>query len=403
MNTRTSLIIIVILMNLWGLFSSCRGNGRSSVETIEHPPFRIEKRRITERRFDMNRGGMVRSAYSSYRLFYREEPVPFPGGLEVNTGYSGLWKAFILEDAPQPSVIAGSQSMYLITEADGAVSVRPLNEQNSSFASLQWLDAEAGQPGPKQEIYVSDDTSSTFSLTGGRYLLVNQNTVLDIKELTIYPFRRSPDLTEGHYTNQVVAFAPSFQELVFMGSKTAAGSHSKYLHALLVYNFRTNEAYAVPFDQTATRLHDPYQVPSGWLDTYFQWTPFDESKKVKLALRQMEELPPWEGHYSKEGSYQLQPVPVEMEPVFLDFIKQVLQPADADIEREVFGDYGRYLIQSGDLRLALSYLKEIQLLGLSKSFMNDDEAAADALIKKIGDAFNEVLRSGEYQDLFTSY
>lgn len=404
MNARLNLISILFLMSLLGLFSFCKSKGKKpSVETFEHGPFTLQKERITERRFDMNRGRFYKSAYSRYQIIYQGKPVVFPPALEVNTGYSSVWKAFILRDARRPAIIAGSQSIYLITEEEGTAVLVPLKEQNSNVASLQWLDAENGQPSPKQEIYISEDTSANYYLEGGQYLLVNQNTVLHVPDLTIHSFRKSIELTDGYYAVDVAAFSPGKEEVVFVGNKKSEEQSYKFLYALLVYNFKTNEAYAVPFDQTETRLYSPEYITPDWLNTYFEWRS-SGTGAYKLEKRALDPLPYWEGFINWEFAYQLIPVKGEMQQTLLDFLKTTFSLPDADIELESdSGNHQVYRIQLEGRQFSLYYFKDMNSVSFNKHFTEPESEEIKGMVKRVGEAFNEELRRGKYQDLFTAY
>jgi hypothetical protein len=404
MNARSCLIAILLLMSLLGFFSFCKSKGKkTSVETFEHGPFTLQKERITERRFNMDRGRFFKSAFSSYQVIYQGKPVVFPPALEVNTGYSSVWKAFVLQDAPRPAIIAGSQSMYLITEEDGVARLTPLNEQNSSFASLQWLDAENGQPGPKQEIYISEDTAANYYSQGGEYLLVNLNTVLHVTDLTIHSFRKSMDLTDGYYAGEVAAFSPGKEELVFVGNKNSEERYDKFLYALLVYNFKTNEAYAVPFDQTETRLYSPEYITADWLNTYFEWRASGAGAH-KLEKRDLDPLPYWEGFINWEFAYQLIPVKAEMRQTLVDFLKTTFSLTDADIELESdSGTHQAYRIRWGGRQFSLYYFKDMNSVSFNKHFSEPDSEEIRDMVKRVGEAFNDELRRGKFQDLFTGY
>jgi hypothetical protein len=345
---------------------------------------------------------MVSSAYSKYEVLYKGQAVVFPSALEVNTGYSSVWKAFILEGAAQPAIIAGSQSMYLITEENGAVSLQPLSEQNSSFASLQWLDSENGQPGPKREIYISEDTLADYVLSGGKHLLVNQSTVLHLPDLTTYSFTRSMSLTDDYYATEVVGFSPDQEEIIFVGNKNSPERYDKFIYGLLVYNYKTNAAYAVPFDQTETRLYLPEYITPRWIDTYFEWDSVSGDRAV-LKIRKPAQLPYWQGFYNWEFAYELNPVKADLQPILLDFIKAVFALKEEDIQVDSYGDYQPYRIQIADQQFSLGYMEDLKSLSFSRTFQTKDSEENRNIIRKLGDAFNQELAKGQYQELFTRY
>ena len=404
MQVKPFLILTLMLMGLLSLFSFCKGRGdhSQSVQTITTGPFTIQKRRIVEKRFDMNRG-RVKSAYSRYKILYGDQPVTFPAALQVNTGYASVWKAFTLTDAPQPAIIAGSQSMYLITEEAGAASIRPINEQNSSFASIQWLDSENGQPGPKQEIYISEDTSANLALTGGSLLLVNGNTVLQLSDLAMYPFSPNLDYTDGYYPSRVVGFSPSREDIVVVGSKQSPERYDKFIYALLVYNFRNNTVYPVPFDQTATRLYLPDYITAEWIDTYFSWQSNPDGNPV-LVKKQLTTLPHWQGIYSQDQtSYQLTPVNEGIVPALMNYIRSELSLHENDIKVNTYGEYKTNEFKVGEFVFEVGYMSELNSVSFYKSFMGSDDESFKEILVRIGDGFNRELGAGKHQEFFTTY
>ncbi|MEM7369117.1 MAG: hypothetical protein AAF587_11000 [Bacteroidota bacterium] len=336
---------------------------------------------------------------SKYQLFYEDEAISFPEALSQNTGVSGLWKAYMLTDAPQPTLLAGSQSVYLITEENQAVNIRPISEQTSSFASLQWLDSLDGQPGIKEQVYATDDTGEECELTGGRFLLVNQTVVLDLKDLSIVPFQLRSSLTEDYSAMHVVAFSPDQRKIVYMGH---IYQESKDHYALLVYDFKTNEAQTIPFDRTETRLHDPFALSPMWLSTYFVWEDLSESGS-HLQKQQLDSLSPWEGHFTREKSYSVSPAKPDMQEILANFAKDHLRLGDADVERETFGTDVRYSLSFGQSKLSISYLESMETVYMSPHLLDEDEKTCIEVIQEVGTAFNTLLQKGEYQSLFTAY
>ncbi|MFD2934869.1 hypothetical protein [Spirosoma flavum] len=80
--------------------------------------------------------------------------------------------------------------MYLITD-DGQATVKLLDEQDNNNGNYQWLDSEHGQPGAQHQVHLVDDSKSSRFLSGGRYLLINTRTVLDVQKLVAFPTGRA--------------------------------------------------------------------------------------------------------------------------------------------------------------------------------------------------------------------
>ncbi len=403
MTINTNLTRILLLMTLSSILSffGCGGLSGPTLEVIEHADFRIEKRTVKTKRFDYNTGQTRRSSHTKYRIYYKDELVEFPEALNRGTGVSGLWKVYVLEHAPHPALLAGSQSVYLVTAENGEVQIAPVHEQNSSFASLQWLDIEAGQPGLKYDVYRSDDSDLDNVLTKGDFLLVNNSTVVQVSDLSIYPFRRSADLTANFYANQVVGFSPDKEKIVFMGTRDLAPR--VYEYALLLYDYRTNATSVLPFDRSACRLHEPYEAaPKGWMDTFFRWEETTD-EGIQLMGKTLDQLPPWEGRFSDTGSYQLSPVAAEMKDTFAQFVQQFLELDDSAMKVEQYGDRESYEVVVGEYRFGIAYYDDLRSSGFSTSFLNDDAPESFEIVKRVGEAFNAELRAGKYQELFTAY
>ncbi len=391
-------------MSLWNFLSffGCGGNSKSAVETIEHPPFRIQKRAVVDRRFKPNEGTISKITFTRYNIFYQDQPIALPKALDAGSGVSGIWKAYFLKDAPTPTLLLGSVNVYYVTEENQAAKVSLIEKNHSDYATLQWLDSENGQPGRKMPMLIGKDTTDC-TLEGGTLLLINKNTVLRVADLALFPFKVSIDFTDGYYTGDIVGFSPDKREIVFMGSKNHEINRTQFIHALLVYNYQTNEAYAVPFDNTETRLHDPYRLEPGWMDTYFEWQKEEEGQYI-LAKKTLPQLPNWEGHFTISSNYTLKPVTEEMHGVFLNFTKSFLQLNETDISPEEYGGLKQYNIKYKAFIFDITYLQDLSSVSFSTSFMSKGpEKEAKAIIEDVGKAFNEVLRKGEHQTLFTSY
>ena len=139
MSSKTILILLVVVLFLFGCFYlfSRKGKILNTVETFNQPPFTIKKKNRYGSRYDINTARRVDDSRSKYQVYYRDQLIAFPDALEKTTGVPGLWKAYILKDAPQPAILAGSQSLYLITQENEAYQIKPVIEQNSDFISFQ--------------------------------------------------------------------------------------------------------------------------------------------------------------------------------------------------------------------------------------------------------------------------
>lgn len=396
--THKAVLPIVVFMGILSFFQ-CKKASSQVVEQIQSGPFVIEVLTKPYSSFNMNTGRRVENPYIGYRLTYQGQDVPYPDRLESNTGVPGLWRVFPLEGTPVPSLIAASQNVFLITEENGACKVKKLDVHTSSFATLQWLDSEKGQPGAKHEIYVRSEPEKLDTLTGGRYLLVNEQMVLDITTLETWKIEKLSYKTEDYYSERLVAFSPAKKDLVFVGNRH---NGEKYEYALCIYDFFTNEAYAVPFDQNQTRLHQTDQINTAWVDTFFEWQELSDSTS-KLALKTLNKPQPWKGFYPITESYAIAPVGEGMFAIFIDFLKNHLQLSDADFKKESWSGKNHFVIDINEARFSIGYLEEQKQVYFEKSMLGNSKLKEMEMVREIGEAFNQLLGQGLYQDQFLSY
>ncbi|MEZ4920957.1 MAG: hypothetical protein R2792_17780 [Saprospiraceae bacterium] len=370
MKTGTILAILVLLLVVAFCLSFCTRRGKSNSETFDYPPFSIKRTTMYSSRYDLNTARKVNDSRSYYSVLHHGQTISFPQALEENTGVKGLWKVYHLKDAPRPALLAGSLALYLITEENDSLLLKPVNEGNSSFVSMQWLDSEDGQPGEKMELYSSNDTGFDCQLDGGRYLLINKSIVLDVQELSLSTFELFSGRTQDFYAETVLGFSPDKEQIVFMASNTM----ERGTYALVVYNFKTDQVYTIPFDRTETRLDEPFFAKSDWLLRFFSWKQNTDGTQT-LEKRILNPLPNWEGHFFNEKSYSLSPVKEEMQAVFVAFIKEQFNVPDSNIRSEQFGSTMRYTITLDKSIIGISYLDDLQSVYMSPGLLDKDNAA----------------------------
>jgi len=389
-------------MGLLGFLSffGCK-NKKAVIENIEYPPFTIQKQTVQKKDFNWNFGHSVSYMSTIYTVLYNGQAVTFPSGLEKNTGLPYLWKAYILKGAPQPTILAGSQSLYLITEENNQVKLRTLCEQNSGFASLQWLDSENGQPNTNQKVSISEDTDSSCVIEGGQYLLVNESAVLEISNLALYPFNKHSSSLDGFHTLKVIGFSPDQREVLFVGSKNM--DVTGYAYALLSFDYKNDKAYVVPFNQTDTRMQDIWDINPQWFNTFFEWEKTEDGL-FKLRKRKLDQLPYWQGRFSDDENYfNLHPVKKEMMQALLGFVKQFLQLKDSDFLKEENSLKDDIHFQHENFKYTIGYFEKQKSAHFSKYLFDKDSNESRNIVKKVGNAFNEELNKGKYQTFFTTY
>ena len=403
-----ALIVASILLYLW--FSK-RSNANSTEKEFTYGPFTIKAVANTGSAFDLNHG-YVKQTEVVYSIFYEGKAIQFPKKLETNTGLPFLWRVFALPGTPSPSLIAGSQSLYLIYIQDKTLVVEPLVEQSSNFPSLQFLDSENGQPGPFTEVFIKNDPAEMEildQLEGGRFLMITQHAVLDVQTRKIWRFntqKQSLDNYSFPWPHGALAFSPDQTSMVFQaefqGWNTQDADLPETEHGLVVYNFLKDTGYVVPYNDTETRMINVQNIDTKWLNTFFEWKQ-DKTGKLQLQLRQLEKLPPWKGTYDpRDHYYTLYPVKPGMLSVVLNFVLNQIGGSEANILEDKTGEYtGRTLIlASGDLKLDINFKEDEQTLTFSKHLYAETSPEYIELVEKIANAFDRELSSGKHQEHF---
>ena len=78
---------------------------------------------------------------------------------------------------------------HLVTETNGALTIKSLSEPSTNSAVLQWLDARDGQPSSPFSFGIAEvDADTGTQLKGERWLKLGNRSVLDVRTLHAYPF-----------------------------------------------------------------------------------------------------------------------------------------------------------------------------------------------------------------------
>ncbi|MEO5976182.1 MAG: hypothetical protein ABIS36_20385 [Chryseolinea sp.] len=398
------LLILPALVLLVILIAAFAFRSKSKIETIvTYGPFIVKAETVASRKLNMNLR-MGTETTILYSVWYKGKVIQYPTALENNTGYSHLWRVYILEGAPKPTLIAGSQSLFMINEENGLPVVTTLDTQDSDFAGFQFLDAQDGQPGIPIPVYMDSQLKRVDTLKGGEYLLVNKRLLLHIPELKTTLLQNQKRVVEDYYflsAGGVVAVSPDKKNLVFMGGKTIDGP--AFVYGMIVYDdYNTKNEYLVPYDRTLTRSIDLNYDNREWFKTYFEWVS-DRENHFRVQVRHHDVLPFWQGQYAdKDVVYHLTPVNNEMQQVFADFILQQLA-----LTKEAIHPGGQYssnmmVIHYKEHKLNLWLRPEDRIVVLmpeeSYGPKSDEQIK---IIHQLGDAFNKLLNQGEHQGNFT--
>ncbi len=404
-----ALALLVIGVILFYILRKGKGEDTTSTQKeIAYGPFVIRADASTHKTYNINYG-MSKQTSISYSIWYEGKPVVFPSSLQTNTGLAFLWKVYTLPDAPTPTLLAGSQSLYLIYIKDGQIIVEPVVEQSSDFASVQFLDSAGGQPGAFMEVFSKSDTlemNQLDSLKGGRYLLVSGHVVMDIHNGKSWLFNKDNNAVDNYSYPQprgALAFSPDQKKIVFNSAFQSWNTEESKLpdseHAIVVYDFEADKGYTVLYDDTDTRMKNIIDINLDWFNTYFEWNTNGDT----LSLKKWDKLPNWAGSYNESDNYYyLYPVKAGMLPVFKDFVLQQMGWNEANVLGEKTTEYTGHTIElgSGATKLDIVFKEDEQQIYFSRNLYEEDSPEYKILVQKIAKAFDEELLSGKHQEHF---
>jgi hypothetical protein len=398
------LIIITIGLILKNKFFKTSKSSQES--TFVHGPFEIKLQKFTTKSFNMNYGKMVTNHHVAYSVFYKGKPVEYPSALQSNTGFSHLWRVYIVKDAPQPTLFAGSQSLFMITAKEDDYVVSPILVQSTDFIKFQWLDADVNQPSPSFELYMGDERTSMEhpdTLQGGEHLMVNQKIVIHIPTMKLSTFN-SPWVDNYDKDGEAIAFSPDKKVIAFPGhflSWNSPDTPANY-NAILTYYFEKDKVSVLPFNRTQTKQYRAQDLNNEWFNTYFTWS---TSKGETLLIFSPPTDPVmWQGYFEdeKKDYYHLFPVNEKMVEVFKQFVLDYMKWDKSAILTEKYHEYTGKVYQIGQEKSVFYLTGKENEVTFGKDLYEPDDTEIAKLVQQIGNEFNLLLKSGKHQDLFTS-
>jgi hypothetical protein len=360
-----------------------------------------------------------------YGVHYHGEPIQIEG----NT--TQRFNAITTVALPSPkrasalimnADVAEESRFYLVYEEAGQAKTLPLCA-SARLAPVDWLD----QPVGDAEYRSRDWYTQRQSLTGGRWLLLGDDCVLDLQTLTLYPV----DLPSPHGDADAltldgahlpVALSPDQQSFVRVGwldvHTPAYTSLGEVLH-LIVYNFVENVTYTVPVNRQQMRYSrlpggpdQPDDINAAWLDHHFQWqrTAAGYDRLVARPAFTPWPLRGWRFGTGADMNYRLEPVKAEMFDKLAEFLEQEFQaqrlttdPSDESGD-ESGSIYTTIDFQLGEQQVAISYSRDeysTPHLSLWQSSSTlDGKLPDDTLIEEISRRFDDLLKTGDYDAFF---
>ncbi len=374
---------------------------KTQTSEFVHGPFTIRMEQFTTSDFNLNYGKFFKRINIAYSVLHNGKVIAFPNELQSNTGFSHLWRAFILHDAPTPTIVAGSQSVFMIMATDNGYKVKPLEIQSSDFIIFQWLDAENGQPSPAFELFMGDERTSMNhpdTLKGGKFLMVNQKNVLHVPTMELFHFNKDNwGMDNYNKDGDALAFSPDERLIVFPGHFQTWNSNTTptYGNAILTYDFRKDAISVLPYSKNETHLYKTEDMNNEWFNTNFIWDTTDQESMLTFRKPKIPYI--WQGYF-REDYFYIFPTTEKMLMIFKQFILDYMKWTSQEVLSEKNHEYtGRvFLLGKDDVVFHLA-AREGEVIFSSEKY-GEEGKATRILVKEIGNAFNEVMKTGKYDE-----
>lgn len=397
---------------------------KDSLISVEHGPFRIvgQARRISTGTFP-NQGGnpFATMEVTGFRVLYRDQPVVIRHGSRT---LEQFWRVSTLPDAPRPALLLSTTDFHLVTEVNGQLSLRSLGRPTTDMATYQWLDGADGQPTEPASFGIERVRLDQLPLTGGRWLLLSTQAVLDVKTLQVHPVdyhvpQGQP--LQGVGGTRALVLSPGQTQYVTWGSSVTLVEDGEYVPGLSVVDIRSGRAYGLRLRPGEKRFHEEEDLTPRWLSHYYEWRrePGGPEREVERLVERRQAPPlPYTG--------RLQPQVIriayrsgEVRHPTMTYLLRPATPALADaFEQFAVSRFGAqrspaanpYLRQGlqlpgcpGGLELKVYFgsSQEMRLVLEAVSSRYEDRTACAPVVEQIGRAFNEELGQGRHQGLFT--
>jgi hypothetical protein len=407
------------LVSILGI-NSCKSQ---EVNNIQHGNFSIQRLIQTEKGGGsvLNKSYDTRSYLIEYKVLHKAKLVRYPKALQSGTKYNFPWRVFILQDSRVPALVAGSQNMFLITEENDELKISELSSQKRKFGTIQWLDINDGHPGDEIQIHDPQNDNridSSLVLRGGKHLLINRFTILDVSSLSHHRFNKNNiyehdgwklalDPAVGYET--AVGFSQKFKQVVFRAIKLDQQREGKYFSSLISFNYVNDSIQIVPFNRSHLRVNSLDEVNSNFVAKFFEW-----DGNGNIELRKDVQPPSWQGKLNFVDqyfiNYELYPVSESMTGIFLDYLKNKSPGKESPTnkisiidETDKQSSLLKFKLEIGGKLFQLTYDKNDLKLIFDRHFSDTHSEAHREMIVSIGNDFNSQLSQNRYQEHFTKY
>jgi hypothetical protein len=338
-----------------------------------------------------NQGSLGTDTTETYSLRYRSQPFAFQGKAGMvgdQTQRYEIFNAVVTFPSPEPAIVvnAGDPNntsfYYLVREEDGKAVAKYMG-QSTGCVSVEWLDPPAGAAPGERNVALH-----RLRLEGGRWLLLGERGVLDTRSLQGYALHE-PEGISLNQSKPAIAMAPDGRSFVRYGYSM----DSSNAPMLGVFEIETESTYTLRIDRARMRYNDWHEIDPTWLDHHFEWKRAADGR-LRLSERVGFKPLPYHGTFSpappdQYREYNLKPVKPQMRDRVIVFLQGEFQA-----KLQPRGEY-----QSSDTLLIGQNKVNVMLYEGSVAVWLD-RGADIRLLEEIAKKFDEMLRTGEMDDLF---
>ena len=356
-----------------------------------------------------------------YGVHYRGEPLPIAG--VTTQRFNGITTVTLPQSSNATALIVNAavteaeSRFYLLYEADGQAKTLSLCA-SASHAPVDWLDQPAATMTSEVEYRSRDWFTQRQTLTGGRWLLLGDECVLDLQTLTLYPVDLSALRGDASVTlareHLPVGLAPDQQSFVRVGwvdvHTPAYVSLGKVLN-LIVYNFVNGTMTTLPVDRQQMRYNTQptnYEqmddINAAWLDHHFQW---QRTRAGHDGLVARPDFAPWPLRGWRIGTgpdmnYRLQPVKAEMLDKLARFLETEFQAKRlaTDHSAESGSIHTTIDFQIGEVPITIAYDRDEYSTPNLGLWQSASTASTSSPVEEISQRFDALLQTGVYDALF---
>jgi len=388
------LLTIVIVIAVIVLTAGLLHRARRIPDTVEVVgPFEIvtHTHRYT---YGYNEGQIRHGTTESYSLRYKGLPFVVAGKAGMfgdDTAHYETINSVITFPTPTPAFVVNvgdpnnTSFFYLVHEVSGTATAEYLGLTTGGNVSADMLDPAAVDASGQRGLAVH-----RRRLSGGRWLLLGQYTVLDAQTLVVRRFEQYPHAYLNPFKSPI-ALAPDQKSFV----RLASGESPENAPLLVVFDFADSLSYALPVDRRVMRYNDWSEMDATWLDHYFEWR-HDPSVADRLVQRENVRPLAYRGRLvvepdSSYREYNLLPVKPEMKDTVIAFIERAFNG-----QRQPPPQY-----ENGTTELKVGERMVNVLLHDDQVGIFMERGTDSRLVGEIGKGFDAELKDGKYDWMFT--